>query len=193
MKLILKSVFLIIFCIGLFSCAITPQTVRLAPNVDITNSSEGNGAMVSVKVSDERPQSTIGHRGPGFGAKISIKQNLKEFFQNEILKGLTEKGFKPFLYKGKGKPILRVEIRSLKYHISGGFLTNDIYIGAAIKAIANVGDNSYEHFYRVENEKRAAFSLTAKDNEKLINEVIDDVLRKLLNDSELINFLANKK
>jgi len=163
MKLMLKTVLLIICCAGLVSCAYTPQTARLEPNVNIATSSEGKGATVSVKVVDERPEDTIGHRGAAAlfkGAEISLNQDLEKLFQTEI------------------------------YYTSTGFWTGGVHTKAAVKAMANVEGDSYENFYRVENEKRVVIVPTAEANEKLINEILNDILKKLFDDSELINFLA---
>jgi uncharacterized lipoprotein YajG len=196
MKLILKASLLFFCCLGLSACAYVPQTARLEPNVNIAESNEGNGAAVSVKVIDERPDNVIGHRGAAAlakGAAINITQDLETLVQTEILKGLAKKGFKPFSCSADEKPVLKVEIRLLEYYTSTGFWTGGVHTKAAIKAIAYVNGKTYENFYRVANEKRVMLVPTADANEKLINEILNDILKKLLDDSQLISFLAEAR
>ena len=62
---------------------------------------------------------------------------------------------------------------------------------AAFKVICFNNGKAFERLYRIDNEKRVVVVPSAKGNEELINTAIEQVLQKMFNDQELLNFLAN--
>jgi len=173
-------------------CALTPQTAVIKPNVELTETNEGHGAIVAVKVVDERPSNTLGHRGGGSlkGAKITTNQNIEGLIREEVMRGLITKGFKPISCDKNNKPNLKVEVRLLEYSTSTGFWTGGVHTNAALKAIADVNGQTYEKIYRVENEKRVVVVPTASENEEYLNKLVSDILTKLFQDEKLIAMLA---
>src|ERR1043166_5513811 len=76
-------------------CAWVPQKVTIAPQLPAPASSLGNGAMVVVKVLDARPSLRIGYRGLDSRlAEITTEQELAPIFQQKIIEGLSQQGFK---------------------------------------------------------------------------------------------------
>ncbi len=192
MTLFSKIITFMLICFGLSACAFTPQTAVIKPEVNFTETDEGHGATVVVKVVDERSSKALGHRGSATykGAKITTTQDIEGLIREEIMQGLAKKGFKPIDCTSECTPNLKVEIRLLEYSTSTGFFTGGIHTKAALKAIANANGKIYEKIYRVDNEKRVVVVPTASANEKYLNQLVSEILNKLFQDQELIATLA---
>ena len=147
-----------------------------------------------MKVVDERPEKTLGYRGPAQlskGAEITTDQDVGKVFDQKIREGLSRKGFVPISLSQDSLRSLKIEIRSLKYYTSTGFWTGGIHTKTSLKAIAKNSGKEYEQFYRGGNEERVLVVPFAEENEKLINMAISEILQKLFSDEALLKFLAN--
>lgn len=182
------------FCaaIMLSACAYTPQQAVLRPQVTVAEEGVGTGVSVGVKVMDERPDKSLGHRGAAFmkGAKISTDQDVAGVVHEAIAEGLRKKGFNPLPFDDQQEKSLKIEIRLIEYSTSTGFWTGGIHTKAAMKAFAYSGGKTYENFYRTEDEERVVFVPDADANEKMLNQTISNVLDKLFQDQKLLVFLV---
>ena len=176
----------------LTGCAFTPQKANIAPTVSVMSSSEGNGVGVAVQVTDERPSKSLGRRGAAYGAaaEITAAQDVAMIVQNEIIAGLSKKGFAAAKGDPGARAKLMVEVRLLEYSTSQGFWTGGVHIKGALKAVASKDGKSYEKMYRSEKEERIVVVPTAEKNEKWINDALSDVLTQLLDDKGLVMFLS---
>lgn len=188
-----KSVYLFLFLgiVLINGCAYISQQVKIMPDLYVPESNIGQGKMVALSIIDERPDKTIGHRGSGFGkaAAINTVQDIRTTIQDEIVKGLQRKGFT--LVSSDSERILKVEIRLIEYSTSIGFWTGGVHTKAALKAIASNNNKSYENLYRINNDRRVVIVPSANENERLINEVVTQVLEELFRDEKLFSFLAS--
>lgn len=166
--------------------------MTLRPVVTVAEANVGNDVELAVKVVDERPDRALGRRGSALmtGAQITTDQDVAGIIYEQLVEGLKKKGFNSVAYEENFPRRLKVEVRLIKYYTSTGFWTGGVHTSAALKAVAANSDKVYENFYRVENEKRVVFVPGAKTNDRLINEVVSEVLQKLLSDQDLMAFLA---
>ncbi len=185
-------VFISIVMCFLFGCAFSPQEVMLEPTLNIAETNIGNGAKVSFDVVDERDDILIGHRGSAYGkaAKISNNQDITQVFSDAITEGLKRNGFLPVEGSDNSTRQLKVQIRLIRYETSMGFWTGGVHTKATIKAIASNNGKTYAKLYRVENEKRFLFVPESKENNRLINDIVSEVINELFNDEKLMSFLA---
>jgi len=98
--------------------------VILNPDLIVIENNIGHGNEVGVKVVDERPEKTLGYRGPAQlskGAEITTDQDVGKVFDQKIREGLSRKGFVPISLSQDSLRSLKIEIRSLKYYTSTGF------------------------------------------------------------------------
>ncbi len=192
MKLMRHLFFLAVMLSFLCGCVFTPQQVTLRPVVTVAEANVGNDVELAVKVVDERPDRALGRRGSALmtGAQITTDQDVAGIIYEQLVEGLKKKGFNSVAYEENFPRRLKVEVRLIKYYTSTGFWTGGVHTSAALKAVAANSDKVYENFYRVENEKRVVFVPGAKTNDRLINEVVSEVLQKLLSDQDLMAFLA---
>ena len=168
------------------SCAVTPQQATLDPELQLPVTNIGNDTTVVMRVVDERPDSSLGHRGAAYkGAEITTDQDVGAVIYKSIAEGLESNGFNPVPFTEDIPRMLRVDIRLLEYSTSMCFWTGGIHTKAALKITADNDGKIYENFYRANNEKRVFFVPFADENEKLINAVAIDVLQQLFQDQEL--------
>ncbi|MFH1231478.1 MAG: YajG family lipoprotein [Planctomycetota bacterium] len=187
-------VFLLVGILVINGCAYISQQVKIMPDLYVPESNVGQGKNVILKVKDERSDKILGHRGSGFGkaAAITNEQDIPAIVQDEIIKGLQKKGFISVSSDSDTKRILNVEIRLIEYSTSIGFWTGGIQTKATLKAIASNNGKIYENLYRINNEKRVVIVPAANENERLVNEVITQVLEELFRDENLFSFLASE-
>ena len=189
----MQKLILIALCAFVSGCAFNPQKANVSPTVAVMASSEGKGVSVAVRVVDERPSKSLGHRGTAYGAaaEITSVQEISLIVQREITNALQKKGFSVVDYVDSANPRLTVEVRLLEYTTSQGFWTGGVQIKGALKAIATNQARTYDKMYRSEKEERVMVVPTAETNERWINEALSDVLNQLLNDNSLFSVLKN--
>ena len=145
----------------------------------------------SVYIVDERDQVSIGRRYWGYGeaAKITTGQDVAELIRTEVVSALNSYSFEP-VTAGENIPLsLKIEVRRLEYRGSQEF-TFGLHVFVTLKANARNGDNIYEKLYRVEKEDRVMIVADAETNARLINATLSDAISQMVNDSELLAFLA---
>lgn len=190
----MKIVMIVLSMLSLFfaGCAYVPQQVSITPGIHVINTNTGKGLKITVRVKDERPSKSLGHRGDNYGrgAEITTTQNIEGLVTAEILKGLKKKGFDIAEYKVKHERELIAELRHFEYSTSLGFFTSGVHVNGALKIICKNKENEFERMYRIENEEKVVVTPGAKANERIISEGMSNLLEKLLSDNELLSFLA---
>jgi len=174
-------------------CAYTPMTVNLAPDTIVSSSDIGNGQTIYLTVQDERAEDTVGNRGAAMmkGAKITLEQDLSAVVQSALTEMLSTKGFLVRYESSTGlHPLLRVDIRGLSYETSTGFWTGGVQVTAALKATVKGESETYENFYRYDNEDRVVVVPGADANNERINAALNDVLHQMMRDRKLLEVLA---
>ena len=191
MKIISRMSLIGLLAVVFSGCAFTPQQADITPDLQLVQTNEGNGTRVHLRVQDERPNQIIGRRGTGAmkGAEITSTQDLAVVFHDAIKEGLEKKGFAVVLDEHQAHD-LKIEIRSFEYDVSMGFWTGGVHTNAAIKAIAERGDDDYENIYRYEGEKRVMVVPGKDKNQQLINQMANGVLTEFFNEKALITFLG---
>jgi len=185
----------ILLVILLSGCAYQPMTVILEPDTTVTVSDIGRGQTIYLMVVDERTEDGIGNRGGAMmkGAKITLDEDLAAVVQSALISMLDTKGFVVNSTDSNAvSPLLRVDLRGLKYSTSTGFWTGGVEVTAAIRATAQGELENYENFYRYENEDRVMVVPGADSNSERINIALNDVLHQLIRDKKLLEVLAQR-
>lgn len=179
--------------LALSACSYTRQQASFAPTVVVAKSQEGQGAPVGLRVVDERPTKSLGHRGNfhGKAAEITTTQDIAKVFEEQVAEGLTSRGFKVVPYS-ESATRLSIEIRALEYSTSIGFWSGGVAVNAAMKAVAAKPGDSYEKMYISDKERRVLFVPAAGKNQEDLNNGVSSVLGELFADSTLFQFLAPK-
>lgn len=187
-----KILFQWFFLFLLSGCAWTPQVANLNPAAPKEGAMFASGQTLGLKVLDERPTKLLGYRGHarGAGAEITTGQNVAEIMYEKILEGLENSGFKVETYKEGMSIFLKLEIRQIEYHSSQGLVTYNLNSSSAIKGYCKNGKKSYEQMYRGESEEEWLVPPFAGTNERIINESLSEVLKKIFIDKNLLECLA---
>ena len=196
-KLLRTSAALLFVALATGCASLKPQTVFIEPTVEVPASNIGEGRNVSVYVVDERNKTEFGRRGLSeSGGAITTEQDLAAVFQASIVENLNTMGFNAVSVNvgtaGPGSSLLRVDIRSLEYEKSAGFFgTLDVKTRGAMKVTATHDARSYDHLYRVDEEKDVGMVTPGADsNTQMINATVSAVLQELFNDVALFRFLT---
>jgi uncharacterized lipoprotein YajG len=191
----LKALALSFVCLMFTGCAFNAQKATFNPIVNVASSNAGKGSQVGLKVDDERPSSSLGHRGNAYGAaaEITTDQDLAALIREKVASGLTKEGYQVVNYLQSSGARLTLELRDLKYSTSTGFWTGGVDVDGAIKAIGSNGGDTYEKLYRTDKKSRVVVVPTAGTNEQWLNEALSDLLRQVFEDPELAALLSRGK
>lgn len=185
------SFLLSFFLIAGAGCALTPQAVKVKPDVEIISDQTVTKKQVQLEIVDERPRQQLGKRTYGMSAQITIAGNITDTLRQSISDGLTQKGFLVTPNKPPDGRELRVEIRDIDYKYNQGFLVNSVTVNCVIKGICLIGSSrSYENLYRGDIQENVMFIQTGTANEKYVNAAISKAINSLLNDQQLMQCLA---
>jgi len=188
----LKALALSFVCLMFTGCAFNAQKATFNPIVNVASSNAGKGSQVGLKVDDERPSSSLGHRGNAYGAaaEITTDQDLAALIREKVASGLTKEGYQVVNYLQSSGARLTLELRDLKYSTSTGFWTGGVDVDGAIKAIGSNDGDTYEKLYRTDKKSRVVVVPTAGTNEQWLNEALSDLLRQVFEDPELAALLS---
>lgn len=183
---------LVILISTLAGCAYIDQNLRVDPQINVVDENIGKGKKIAVRTLDERSEQLIGKRGVQFfpGGKISNNQDLAEVLKNVVLLGLRKKGFEP-VGDNESDLLMKTELRSLSYNTSMGLWTGGNIGTAMVKVIATQpSGKTYEKTYRSEKVIRTAFIGSQETNAKVVNESLNEALKKVFEDKDLMQFLT---
>ena len=177
--------------IGLSGCAFTPQAIELQPKVNVVESSIGQGRVVYVNVVDERGKTTLGIRGAGVGADLTLKGDLRTIIRSSTIGGLTRQGFSPTMETVPGARELRVEVRSLDYQVIRGFWQGTLRTTCSLKAICKQGTaREYERLHNGKYEVGVQVVQSDDRNTRFVNTAVSRALNEMLGDKSLMECLA---
>lgn len=181
--------FLLILLTG---CAFVPESIPLQPQVNIPETNLGQGKTVFVAVIDARPDDTLGGRITGYGPAASIKlsNNITEIVREQIIKGLSQNGFKPVVNQLGIERKLTVRINSFDYKQRIGLLTGTLIIGCTLEGTVDNKGEHYINVYRAVTQNDIVLTPTSDYDTQHINEVFANSLYKLLSDKQLLKFLT---
>ena len=192
MRTIGNAILWMVCWVGLCACSVLPQNLKLAPNVNTPESSRGMNATITVRAVDERVDGILGHTSAASfsdRAEIATDQDLASIIEGEIVRGLSKKGFRAMVCMPGETPSLKIILQTFKYDVIQGVWASRIQTRAVLKAVTTVAGTTHETAYRVEDEKKIAFSPTAEKNQVYVNQMLGDVLKVLLEDPQLMGFL----
>ncbi len=148
--------------------------------------------MISSIQIDARPDTSIGGRASGYGpaANIGLANNIKVIVREAVKKGLHNYGFRIVPYRTKAVRRLTVRIVALHYSQRAGLISAGIRINSTLEGSANVKGKTFDRVYRGNRSKQILFTPTEHQDNRYINNALSNTLNQLLNDKQMLNFLA---
>lgn len=170
----------------------------LAPELAPARSQPGSGRTVALAVIDERPELALGRRTTAFGgaAEISTEQDVAEVIRMTLAEGLRRRGFTIVPSAREADIVLRMELRLLEqFATAAGIMSIGTQTRAAMKAdVVKKSDPAriqlFDKIYRAESMHDSVFSPPARVNARMINKTLSALVNEVLEDEELISFLA---
>lgn len=182
---------LILLVIATNGCAFTPQAIEVKPQIYVAESSIGKGRVVFVNVVDERSRTTLGTRGAGIGADLTLQGDLASIIRASISGGLARQGFSPTRETVPGAPELRVEIRDLDYEVRAGFWAGSLRTQCNLKAFCQRGAvTQYQKLHSGKFESSIQVVQSEERNNQFVNMAISRALDSLFEDEKLMECLA---
>ena len=178
----------------LTGCAFTPQAVEVQPKIYVPEMSTGKGRVVYVNVVDERSRQTLGTRGAGMGAELTIKGNLRSIISSSISGGLARQGFAPTPEIVAGARELRVEIRELDYEVKTGFWAGSLRTQCNLKGFCKQGAAAlYENHHQGVFQSSIQVVQSEERNNQFVSDAVSRALDSLLADEKLMGCLASEQ
>lgn len=172
-------------------CAWIPQTAHIRMTPVVALSDDGRGAEVAVEVLDRRMTTTLGHRGmDSQDAAITSKQNIAVLVRDALMAGFARKGFKVRAHEGGAGRVLTVELTKLEYTTDMDFWKGVVMTEAVLSARSVKSGVRFQQFYTGQRKETTVEAPRAKTNERLLNEAITGATKNLLEDPNLLRFLA---
>jgi uncharacterized lipoprotein len=176
----------------LTGCGLSPQVIEIAPSPAPSSENMGNNQPVAVRVVDQREHTQFGTRGGVYSETSLIRpaNDVPQAVTEVLKKALQSRGYNAF-NPGDDSRKLEVRITTLEYIPEAGHVINEVRVNARLKAVANNTDgDTYTGVYRTSSDFNQPLTPTARQNERMINEVLERALDKLLADPALHEFLA---
>jgi uncharacterized lipoprotein YajG len=191
-KMIMRVGACLTLALSVSACAFTPHDVKLAPIPPVAHSMIGSGTDVYFRFTDERDDSTVGHRSVAtVGAKISAP-NLVPFVEQALRQGLQDKGYHLVSDQSAAAATATFRLRSFKFEIETGFWTGGQNASAVLAVDGLRGQRTYTNVYRSSSEERILVVPGGDAIDAQMNAAISSVVTQALSDGNLDLFLTGK-
>jgi uncharacterized lipoprotein YajG len=190
---LLRSILNLYLLLLLPGCALSPQTIRIAPLVEVERATMANNTRLAIEVRDSRQSNIIGYRGGIYDtAAISTGDNITGPLHSEIARVFRESGFQIVERGSTFDASLIFDVEQLNYIGQQKNLIWTIEVTAVISTRAVSGTRTLSNKVEDRMSKDFATAPSARENESLINGVISRVLERLVQDENLLNSLRSR-
>lgn len=144
---------------------------------------QGDSAVISVRVEDHRSVPALGREL--HGKSVLPRQDVAMVMRNALIGSLHTAGFRVEPVHSENSIALVVHITSLTYEAEDGFLSSKAILSSRITAELSQGDWHVSRSLGNTAEHTVALSPNAEKIGELVNEILSDTLRAILEDPQL--------
>jgi len=176
----------------LAGCALSPQTVSINPQIDLAEiNQQGDKQNLSLQIADDRGTRIVGTRGGVYPetSEISTGEDIKTPIRNVLTKALRDMGYNVVGESEQSSATFKVIVDSLSYKTESENVMKAIETAASIRVVAIKGNREYTGRYRGKRTTEVLKAPNEERNAEMINAALSHVLQRLLDDSELHQFL----
>ena len=183
----------VLFCVLFLisACTFVPHEVNVTAKAPKTESGIGAGVIIELQVIDDRDSMVVGQRGAGmFGADITAG-NVMNVLEGELSAAFRAKGFIIATLDSEADAEVEVRLRAFKFFVETGFFTGAENASAVVAIEAEKRSKDFDRSYRSSSEDRILFVPGEGAIDDKLNAALSDVLKQIMADRELLEFLAN--
>ena len=176
--------------LALTGCALSPQTVTLAPTLVVAPESIGKGHTVKVLATDTRANAVIGTRSGVYAKTSEIRSDndVAEAVRKQVIAGLAAQGYTDA--GDASETTIRLRLTELAYRVPEGAIATSADITVAIEATAERAGSKQTGTYRSEVHQRFPVAPSPEQNEAWLNEALNETLQRFFDDAAMRAFLA---
>jgi uncharacterized lipoprotein len=187
MKPLLKILSLSLF---ITACAVSPQSVVIQPQTNVSGPQYGQGRAVTISVEDRRTSTILGNRGGVYQASsvITISNDISLALLQAAQATTAQLGFDGSSLAAPAHVTIMLE--QLTYDTQSKNLINTVSLDAKITITTTVGGSNHTGHYRTQRSHQFPRLPDAQKNAEIINEILSTSLERGFSDISLANFLA---
>lgn len=187
MKPLLKILSLSLF---ITACAVSPQSVVIQPQTNVSGPQYGQGRAVTISVEDRRTSTILGNRGGVYQASsvITISNDISLALLQAAQATTAQLGFDGSSSAAPAHVTIMLE--QLTYDTQSKNLINTVSLDAKITITTTVGGSTHTGHYRTQRSHQFPRLPDAQKNAEIINEILSTSLERGFSDISLANFLA---
>jgi len=174
----------------LAACAQSPQRINVAPTFTLAGDMPGNGRAIIVSASDQRSSKELGSLGGIYGdtAKLTIANNLEQALTQAANALLAAQGY---VVNSPDPSAVQLTIvtEKITYETVEQSVGSAVKLTATLRADATKGGETFSGRYSTESEQRTVTRPDAEDNEKYVNDLLSDTLKRMFSDNRLRDFV----
>ena len=175
------------------SCALSPQTVVVKPDVRVASMPIGRGRPIAVTTRDQRRDAAMGERGGLYkSAELTTDERMVQSLNQSVVTVLQSWDFAavPASMGKPSMPTFVVEVLGLDYQHPASTVAGDVTVKCRISVRVEMGADFYEGEYTSRRTEQVPVMPTADINKRLVNETVSQALQRMFQDSKMQRFLA---
>lgn len=192
MKKTLQSLTVIGIAVWLAACAYSPQQLNVQPVLTIgSGDAFGNGRPVAVSASDQRSNRVLGSLGGVYAnsSTITIANDLEPAMTRAANGLLATQGF--VVNSADPSAVqLNIIVENITYSTPDEGVGTTVKLHSALRAEGAKGGETFSGRYESDSERRMVSKPDAKENEKMVSELLSNTLRRMFEDQRLRAFLT---
>ena len=187
-------VFLLSTCVlFLFSCALSPQTVAVKPDLKVPSMPIGRNRSVSVETQDVRQDKTLGTLGGVYkSADISTDAQMEKSVTQAAVTVLQSWDFAavPSTLGNSDMIGFDLEIIDIDYQRPTTNVGGNVIVKCRIGVKINKDGATYGGEYLSQRSEQVAIIGTPNGNKRMVNDTINQALNQVFLDEKLQRFMA---
>lgn len=186
----LKGLTALVFAGFLGGCALSPQNVTIAPEVQLASDPVKLDGPVTVTAFDERVTPWIGTRGGVYkeSNRIGIANSLQDAVKLAVEKSLLEQGMQPG--SSAEAPQFQVYVDTLEYTVPASNYITKVDLKASIRVTVRAGSKFYQGSYSAADSQRVMKAPSDESNAQMINDILGKAIARAFEDPGLMRFMA---
>ncbi|MCP5325579.1 MAG: hypothetical protein H7A09_04520 [Oceanospirillaceae bacterium] len=178
---------LLVAAMALGGCTLAPQKLQLETTVSAPAASVIRTPLI-VTVSDKRSVPVIGYRNAQNQGELTLEPELNQVIGESLTKALSAAGV-PMATSADGANTLQVEVNRLTYSTPDEVWVTHIKIDAEFTVVVQRGNETFKKRFKANQATDVALAPNDRFNAAAVSGVVSELLNKIANDPETINFL----